>query len=56
MEVEVVERKDMPGTWSVGAIDMENDGVCYLAVFSGPRAKEGAEEYRDWKYPEGGDA
>lgn len=35
--------------WVVEAIDHEAEGVIYAAAFSGPGAKERAEEYADWK-------
>jgi hypothetical protein len=39
--------------WRVEAIDHEGEGECYVATFSGPLAKQRAEEYADWKnaYP-----
>ena len=51
LPAEVVERKDTPGAWGVEAIDVAGDGECYVAVFSGPRAKELAREYALTKYP-----
>jgi len=50
MDVEVVERRDTPGAWGVEAIDSANDGEIYMAVFSGPQAKDRAEEYARLKY------
>lgn len=50
MQVEVVERKDSPGIWSVEAIDYENDGVIYLTLFSGPDSEARAREYKEMKY------
>jgi hypothetical protein len=44
---EIVESRDYPGHWHVEAID--NEGRIYVAVFSGPDAKERAAEYADWK-------
>ena len=35
--------------WRVEGIDYDNDGVCYIAIFSGPAAKERAEEYASFK-------
>ncbi len=41
---------DLTGTeWRVEAIDYENEGVCYVAIFSGPLARERAEEYAAFK-------
>ncbi len=48
LTAEVVERKDSPGTWGVEAIG--SDGEIYMAVFSGPLAKERAQEYAHTKY------
>lgn len=50
MEVEVVERQDTPGAWSVEAIDHGSEGEVYLAVFSGPEAHGRAREYAQMKY------
>lgn len=49
MDYEVFEDKESPGDWRVEAINMESDGECYVAIFSGPRARERAEEYVKWK-------
>jgi hypothetical protein len=35
--------------WRVEAIDFANEGVCYVAIFSGPNAEQRAREYADWK-------
>ena len=50
MQVEVVERCDTPGAWSVEAINIAGDGEVYLAVFSGPDAHARASEYATMKY------
>jgi hypothetical protein len=42
---EVVPSKDVPREWRVEAVDHEDDGQIYVAIFSGPKAKERAEEY-----------
>jgi len=47
-EVEVVERKDSPGVWTVEATD--SDGGIEQAIFAGPRARERAEEYARYQY------
>ena len=52
LEVEVVERRDTPGAWGVEAINAIGDGEIYMAIFSGPQAKERAIEYADMKYGE----
>ena len=44
MEYKIFESKDFPGEWVVGEVDGE--GKIYLARFSGPRARERAEEYQ----------
>lgn len=38
-----------PDEWVVEAIDHESEGEVYAALFSGPGAKERAEEYATWK-------
>lgn len=50
MAVEVIERRDTPGAWSVEAVDYEGDGEIYLAVFSGPESRMRAKEYARMKY------
>lgn len=50
LQVEVVERRDTPGAWAVEAININGDGECYLAVFSGPDAPARAAEYASMKY------
>jgi hypothetical protein len=50
LEAEIVERKDTPNAWGVEAIDYNNDGAIYMAVFSGPDAKERALEYARSKF------
>jgi hypothetical protein len=37
------------GDYRVEAINKENDGEVYVAIFSGPDAKIRAEEYARWK-------
>jgi hypothetical protein len=37
------------GDWRVEGRDHENQGQVYVAIFSGPKARERAEEYADWK-------
>ena len=50
LKAEIVERRDTPGAWGVEAIDYAGDGSIYMAVFSGPSAKERALEYARTKY------
>lgn len=35
--------------WRVEGIDYENEGLCYVTIFSGPEAMERAEEYARFK-------
>jgi hypothetical protein len=46
--VEVVERKDMPGAWTVEAID--RDGGIEQAIFAGPQSRERADAYARFQY------
>lgn len=50
IEVGVIERRDAPGTWGVEAINQKGDGEIYMAIFSGPLAKDRALEYAEMKY------
>jgi len=47
MNYETVESKHYPDEWRVEAIDSE--GRVFVALFSGPAAKERANEYASWK-------
>ena len=47
-KVELEERKDAPGAWTVEAID--SDGGIEQAIFAGPMARERAESYRQHQY------
>ena len=47
MNYEAVESKPYPDEWRVEAIDSE--GRVFVAIFSGPAAKERANEYAAWK-------
>ncbi len=47
-DVELAERNDMPGAWTVEAID--SDGGIEQAIFAGPKARERAEAYRSFQY------
>jgi hypothetical protein len=46
--IEIAERKDAPGAWTVEAID--EDGGIERAIFAGPRARERAETYASYQY------
>lgn len=50
LDVAVIERTDMPGVWAVEALDYDNEGVAYIALFAGPHSEERAREYADLKY------
>jgi hypothetical protein len=41
--------KNASDSWRVEALDFRNEGVVYVAIFSGPKARERAEEYAGWK-------
>ena len=45
MEWIAFEDKKVAGDWRVEAIDDEREGAVYVAIFSGPDAKERAREY-----------
>jgi hypothetical protein len=47
MNYEVVESKHYQDEWRVEAIDSE--GRVFVAIFSGPAARERAHEYAAWK-------
>ena len=46
--VEIAERKDAPGAWTVEAID--SDGGIEQAIFAGPKARDRAERYARFQY------
>jgi hypothetical protein len=46
---EVTQSMNAVNEWRVEGIDYERDGVIYVAIFSGPQAKERAEEYAEFK-------
>jgi hypothetical protein len=50
VEVEIAERSDLPGMWTVEAVDTGSEGEIYQALFTGPKAKERAYEYALLKY------
>ena len=51
MKYELVKDRIHPGDWRVEAVDAEHEGVVYVALFTGPKAKERATEYAEWKGP-----
>ena len=50
-DLTVAESRDFPGEWRVEEIDVsvDGDGQVYLAIFTGPDAKEQAEAYYEWR-------
>jgi hypothetical protein len=50
MKYQVQESEEIRGDFLVSAID--NDGEVCSALFSGPKAKERAQEYAAWKNSE----
>ncbi len=38
-----------PHEWRVEAIDYESEGEVYVAIFTGPKARERADEYARFK-------
>lgn len=53
MIYEAVHSKSGPdgSEWRVEAIDYENDGECYVTIFSGPKAQQRAKAYAAWQNP-----
>ena len=49
MEYEITKSLDALDEWRVEAINHDGDGEIYVTIFSGPNAKERAEEYAEWK-------
>lgn len=45
LHYEVVRSNPTPDEYRVEAIDYEDEGKAYVAIFSGPSARERAEEY-----------
>lgn len=54
MTTEIVQDKNDANDWRVEDIDIKS-GECYVAIFSGPMAKERAEKYgrldHRWRIP-----
>lgn len=42
--------KQTPDVWRAEAVDHDNDGCVYVAVFSGPEAERMALEYADYRH------
>jgi hypothetical protein len=49
MKYEVAQDTAFPCEWRVEAIDLDGDGDCFVALFSGPEAEARAKEYASWK-------
>ena len=49
MRYEVALCKLFSGEWVVEAINLDGEGECYGARFSGPLAEDRAKEYAAWK-------
>jgi hypothetical protein len=49
MDYKVFPSVDFPGEWVAGAVDDAREGELYLVRFSGPAARERAEEYQAWR-------
>ena len=49
MKYEVQEAQESLGNYLAFAVNEESEGEIYLALFSGPEAKQRAEEYASWK-------
>ena len=52
MDYEIIQSTCNPDEWRVEAIDYESDGQVYVAIFTGPDARQRAEEYAAWKRSE----
>ena len=49
MIYKVAESKGTKGEWRVEAINYDGEGEVYVALFSGHKAEERAQEYAGWK-------
>jgi hypothetical protein len=49
MRYEVFESRESPSDWVAAAVNDEGSGEIYTAEFSGPGARQLAEEYAEWK-------
>jgi hypothetical protein len=50
LSAEIAKVPGFPVTWAVEAIDMDTDGDIHATLFSGPEARDRAEEYAAAKY------
>ena len=53
MKYEIQESEEKRGQYLAIAVDQENKGEVHSVLFSGPNARERAEEYTDWKNSDG---
>jgi len=49
MEWTVFKDSRKRGVWRVEAPDFDEEDQLYITIFSGPEARERAEEYAEWK-------
>ncbi len=49
MRYEAFEDKLVPGQWRVEAINHDDDGECYVTIFTGPESERRAKEYASLK-------
>ena len=49
MVFEVTKSRNTVDEWRVEAIDSDEDGEAYVAIFSGPQGRQRAEEYAQFK-------
>lgn len=47
--IEVLERKNAPGVWTVEILDYNDEGACYVTAFHGPNSEKRARAYADWQ-------
>lgn len=52
MRYECGRSKICPDEWFVEAVDVDSVGEIYVTLFSGPSARERAEQYAAWKNKE----
>jgi len=48
---EIVRNDTTPPSWSVEAINTDEEGGVDVTIFSGPEGEARAHEYASWKYP-----
>jgi uncharacterized protein YwgA len=49
MRYDVEESKDHPGVYIAFAVNHDSDGEIYVAEFHGPKSRQLADEYAEWK-------